>query len=831
MKKIKIDFKTGVLPHLIALVLFLVITLIFFSPVFFEGKTLSQHDILQWKGGAKELLDHRVKTGEEGLWTNSMFGGMPGYLINTTFSGNLLIHVEKIFTIFLPHPTRIMFASFLSFYIMLLAFGIRPYLAMAGALIFGLSSYNTIGFYAGHNARIAAVAYMPLVVAGVHLAFRNRYLWGFILTALGLGFHLRVNHYQITYYLLLIVVIYGLVHMVFALKEKELNTFAQKVGLLSVAALIAVGCNFGRMWTITEYSQYSTRGQSELTQQENPDQNQEGLAKDYAFQYSNSIMEPLVLFVPNFMGGSSQQPLDKDSNLGRALKANGAAPAQASQQLQAVPTYWGKQSNTAPYYVGAIAVFLFVIGIFIANKPLKIWLVTCCILGIVLSWGNNFAALNYFIFDYLPGYNKFRSVTFTIILSIFSITLLGFLGLEKLLQTGLNKKTQRYLLFGVAITGAITLIMVMYSWIASFRAPVDERFSQAPMWFIDAIRKDRASLLRNDALRSLFFIIGSLSLIYFYFKNKLSETFFATLFVLLAVLDSGLVSNRFLNGEKFEKSPERAFFQETPADKLINKDDNQNYRVFELGGDPFSNARTSYFHQSLGGYHGAKMRRYQDLVEKGISPEINRWIGEMRESGGTDMEKYGVLNMLNTKYIMVGQAENAVIPNPDHNGNAWLVSKVIKVNSPDEEIEKLASLDTKNEAVMDVNKFSLESTDFNDLGTVSLTESKPNALTYEASLGGNSLVVFSEIYYPKGWKATIDGQEAEILRVNYVLRALEVPQGEHTIKFTFEPRSYYMGNTISLIFNLILLLSIGAGVVLSLKKARQPVAEQVPAES
>ena len=829
MKKINVDFKADVLPHLIAVILFLVITLIFFRPVFFEGKTLSQHDILQWEGGAKELLDYRKKTGEEGLWTNSMFGGMPGYLVNTTFSGNLLIHIEKLFTVFLPHPTRIMFASLLSCYILLLAFGVRPYLAMAGALIYGLSSYNTIGFYAGHNARIAAVAYMPLVVAGVHLAFQNRYLWGFSLTALGLGFHLRVNHYQITYYLLLIVVIYGLIRLIFAIKEKEVNVFAKKVGLLSVAALIAVGCNFGRMWTITEYSGYSTRGKSELIQKENPEQNQGGLEKDYAFQYSNSIMEPLVLFVPNFMGGSSQQALEKDSNLGRALKANGAAPAQVSQQLKSIPTYWGKQPNTAPYYVGAIAVFLFILGLFLVDRPLKIWLVTCCVLGIILSWGDNFAALNYLIFDYLPGYNKFRSVTFTIILSIFSIILLGFLGLEKLLQAGLNKKTQKYLLLGVAITGGITLSMVFYSWIGSFRGAVDEQLG-APLWFIDALRKDRAALLRTDALRSLFFIVGSTSLIYFYFKNKLSKIYFATLFMLLTVLDSGLVSSRFLNADKFKKSPERSFFQETPADKLIKNDDAQNFRGFELGGDPFSNARTSYFHQSLGGYHGAKMRRYQDLIEKGIGPEINAWIGDLQKSGGTDMDKYGVLNMLNTKYIMVGPAENAVVPNPDHNGNAWLVSKVIKVNSPDEEIEKLRSLDTKNEAVIDASKFPVASESFNDQGTVTLTDYQPNALTYEASLGGSSLVVFSEIYYPKGWKAAIDGEEAKILRVNYVLRALEVPQGEHTVQFTFEPKSYYLGNTISLIFSIILLLSLGTGLVLSLKQMRQPAAKEVAAD-
>ena len=826
MKKINVDFKTHVLPHLIAVILFLIITLIFFSPVFFEGKTLSQHDILQWEGGAKELLDYREKTGEEGLWTNSMFGGMPGYLVNTQFSGNLLIHIEKIFTVFLPHPAKIMFAACLSFYIMLLAFGVRSYLAMAGALIFGLSSYNTIGFMAGHNARIAAVAYMPLVMAGVHLAFRNRYLWGFVMTALGLGLHLRVNHYQITYYLLLIVLIYGLVHLILAIKEKELIAFAKKVGLLSAAAIIALGCNFGRMWTITEYSKYSTRGKSELTQTENPAQIQEGLDKDYAFQYSNGILEPLVLFVPNFLGGRTYQALEKDSNLGRALKANGVPPAQVSQQLSFVPTYWGSQSGpggTAPYYIGAIAVFLFVISLFLVDKPLKIWLISCTALGIMLSWGYNFSAFNYFIFDYLPGYNKFRSVTFTIILAIFSITLLGFLGLESLLKAGLNKKTQRYLLLSIGITGAITLIMVFYSWIASFRGPLDERLSQYPMWFLDALRQDRASLMRNDALRSLFFILGSASLIYFYFKNRLSEIFFATLFILLAALDCGLVSSRFLNDGNFEKSPARTFFQETGADKLIKKDPEQGYRVLELG-KPFNNARTSYFHQSLGGYHGAKMMRYQDLIEKHVLPEVNAWIGDVQKGGGTDMEKYGVLNMLNTKYIMAGPAENAVIQNPDNNGSAWLVSKVVKVNSPDEEIERLQSLNTKNEAVIDVSKFPIESNNFNNLGTVSLKKYQPNALTYEAKLAGNSLVLFSEIYYPKGWKATIDGAEAEILRANYVLRALVVPEGDHTIRFSFEPKSYYLGNTISLSFSIILLLSLAAGIALSFKQTKQRLA-------
>ncbi|MDN5214214.1 YfhO family protein [Fulvivirgaceae bacterium BMA12] len=818
MKKINVDFKSDILPHLLAIVFFLIITLIFFSPLLLEEKTLTQPDILQWEGGAKELLDYRAETGEEGLWTNSMFGGMPGYLVNTKFSGNLIVHVESLFTLFLPSPARIIFSAFLSFYILLIAFGVRPLLAVGGAIIFGLTSYNIIGLTAGHNYRIAAISYMPLVIAGVHLAFQKKYWWGFILTGLGLALHLNVNHVQITYYLLLMVLLYGLIHLIFAIKEKQLNTFAKTVGLLSVAAILGVGCNLGKMWTIAEYSQYSIRGKSELTKGNDSNQSQQGLAKDYAFQYSNGIMEPFVLFVPDFMGGSSVQELGKDSNLGRALKSNGVPPAQVSQQLKAVPTYWGNQPGTKPYYVGAIAVFLFVIGIFVVDKPLKIWLIICVLLGIVLSWGDSFSSFNYFIFDYLPGYNKLRSVTFTIIITIFSLTLLGFIGLEKLLKSGLNQKTQRYLLLSLGITGGITLLMVFYSWIGGFRGAIDARepYSSYPIWFLDALRQDRASLLRNDALRSLFFIIGSVSLIYFYFKKKLSEIAFSALFILLITLDTGLVSSRFIGSENFNKNPKRAFFHESEADKLIRRDKTLSYRVFDLT-DPFNNAQTSYFHKSLGGYHGAKIRRYQDLIEKCISEEINAWIGEVQK-GGTDMENYGVLNMLNTKYFKAGNTANAVIQNPDNNGNAWLVSEVRKVNNPDEEIDALKEIDTKKVAVIDISQNELPTATMNGTGTVQLEEYQPNYLKYKADLSGDGLAVFSEIFYPAGWEATIDGEPVDILRANYVLRALPIKSGNHVIEFFFKPNSYYTGNKVMLVSNLILIIVILAGIGISLRR-------------
>ncbi len=453
----KINFKEQILPHLIAILIFLLITVAYFKPVFFDHKSLSQHDILQWQGGAQELLDFREQHGDEALWTNSMFGGMPGYLITTKWGIGIISGVQAVLSLGLPHPVKVVFLSFLCFYVLLIVFKVRPYLAIAGALAFGLSSFNIIGLGAGHNARIAAIAYMPLVLAGVHLAFTRSRLAGMALTALALALELHANHLQITYYLALIILTYLLAQGISAIRQKQFADYIKTGMALLLAAILALGTFLGSFMSTMEYSKYSIRGKSELPQ--TGSENTDGLTKSYAFQYSNGIFEPMTLMIPNVLGGSNQQALSADSHVATFMRQNGVAENQIAQQVSAMPTYWGQQPNTAPYYAGAIIMFLFVIGIIMADKKLLAWTIPMIILGIVLSWGSNFSSFNYFMFDYFPGYNKFRSVTFALIMTIMLVNLLGFIGLERLFNKGLNKQAMRHLIIAFGATGGLSLIL------------------------------------------------------------------------------------------------------------------------------------------------------------------------------------------------------------------------------------------------------------------------------------------------------------------------------------------------------------------------------------
>jgi len=806
-----LNFKKHILPHLVAIVIFAIVSMLFFSPVAFKGETLFQHDIFEWQGGAKELSDFRDATGQEALWTNSMFSGMPGYLINTKFSGDLVTYLQAIYYVGLPHPLRILFTAFLSFYILMLVFGVRPTLAIAGALAFGLSSFNIVGIIAGHNSRIFAIAYMPLVLAGIHLCLKKNILLGTALTALGLSLELKSNHLQITYYLLLVVLIYGAAMLVEAIRNGELKSFALRLLFLSLAALLAIGANLGRLLTVFEYNKYSTRGNSELTVDKN-NQNESGLDREYAFRYSSGKLETLTLFIPNILGGPSSQKLDEDSNLGKAMRQNGVSPAQRNQFLQGAPTYWGEQPLTAPYYAGAIIIFLFVLALYSKNIYLKTWIIASVILGIVLSWGHNFSSLNNFLFDHLPGYNKFRSVTFATIIPIFLIPLFGLIGLEKFLSEKDPKKIKK-LLMAFAIAGGVAFLFIVFAGMASFRGSIDSQFSQLPDWFIQALRDDRESLMRSDALRTFAFILAAGIIIWLIHIEKLKESLGLGLLVFFIGVDTFSVSKRFISEDSYRKTSLEKQFIPTEADKKILQDRSLDYRVLYLP-DPFNDARTSYFHKSIGGYHGAKMRRYQDLIEHCITPEMSNVIEDYR-AGATQSTDYYVLNMLNAKYFVGGP--NTVVQNPGANGNAWLVENVIEAENPDDELNKLCNLNTRKTAVVDVSKLSLNKKQYSDSGSISLEVYEPNYLKYTANLSGESFIVFSEIYYPIGWTATLDGNPLEIIRADYVLRAAIVPSGNHTIEFKFEPKSYSLGNTIMLISSILLILLLIASLVKEFK--------------
>lgn len=807
-----IQFSKHILPHLIAIVTFFIVTLIFFKPFFFDNKNLDQHDINQWKGGAHELTEYRDKTGEEGLWTNSMFSGMPGYLVNVEWSDGAVVIIKKVLAFGISHPVRNIFLAFISFYILLLAFKVRPYLAIGGALAFGLSSFIIIGLGAGHNARIGAIAFMPLVLAGIHTTFTRNKILGFGLTTAALALEFRENHLQITYYLLLMVLVYGVLMLIDAYKSGELPAFLKKLALLVVAAIIALGSFAGKMWSTLEYSKYSMRGPSELKTTNTADEPAEGLAKDYAFQYSNGILEPLTMIIPNYFGGASSNYLiqDQDSEVLKALQRSGDQQT-ANQLARYTSAYWGNQPLTAPYYAGAIICFLFVLGIVFADRKLVIWLCIVTGLAIILSWGDSFKAFNYFMFDHFPGYNKFRSVTFALIMAFVAMPLLGFIGLENLLNKGLNKATQKKLLIALGVTGGFCLLVILFAGMASFTKTGE---SQLPAWFLNALTADRESLMRSDAFRSLLFILVAAIVIFLRLKDVLSFPLMGAILSLAILIDMAAVDRRYFGEDNYKKNTDRSFFNPTDADREINKDQSY-YRVYNLQG-AMNDARTSYHHHSIGGYHGAKMRRYQDLYDHCLESETQQMIGKL-QAGQRDLSEFGVINMLNAKYLTFGSAKNAFIKNQSALGAAWFVNEVQLVNNPDEELTATCDLQTDSVAVLDKSKFDIKKTNYNTRGTISLDTYEPGHLKYTANTAGDAFAVFSEIYYPVGWHATLDGKPADILRVNYVLRAMAIPAGKHTIEFSFEPDSYYIGNKITMASSILVLLILLGSIGYALK--------------
>jgi hypothetical protein len=798
MRKIKFS---DILPHLIAIAVFLLVTVFFFSPVFFENKSLAQHDIQQFQGGSKTLSDYREATGEEGLWASNMFSGMPAYLVSLRWSDGPVIWTKKIMALFLPHPVNNIFIAFLCYYILLLSFRVRPYLAIAGALAFGLSSYLIIGLSAGHNARIGAIAFMPLVIAGIHLAFSGKRILGFGVTAMALALHLRENHLQITYYLVLVVGVYGLVQLIYAFRAKQIAEFFKTLGILIPAAIIAVGTFFGQLWAIEEYTRYSIRGPSELVKP-NSKVDVSGLSKNYAFAYKYGVMESMVLMIPDFYGGASTKSFvqDESSATYKAL-VNSGDNELANKLAPYASAYWGPQDfSGGSYYAGAIVIFLFVVGILFADKKYVWWVVPISALSLMLSWGDSFSSFNYFMFDYLPGYNKFRSHNFALVMILLSMPLLGMMGVEAFLIRGTDKKSKEKLLMAFIFTGGLCLALLIFAGLGSF---IKDGEGQLPVWFTKALAADRRSLLRDDAFRSLAFILSIFVMLYFNVGKKISEMGFYAFLIFMITMDIAIVDRRYFSKENFQRKRDNSFLTNTPADEEILKDKSY-YRVYNLQ-NPMAEAKTSFSHHSLGGYHGAKLRRYQDLYDSCVSKETQALYADA-QAGQLDFKKYGVLNMLNAKYMVYGLEAGNVIPNPKANGAAWFVKEVVTVNSPTEELKKVGEVDTKSVSVVDNSRFKIQNFKYDSLSKIVLSEFKPSYLKYESESTTDGLVVFSEIYYPKGWHAFIDGKETTILRADYVLRALEIPAGKHVIEFKFEPKPYMVGNKITMASSWVVLL-------------------------
>jgi hypothetical protein len=815
----KINFSTDVLPHLLAVIVFLFVTILFFRPVFLENKVLDQGDITQFLWSSRELREFRATTGEEGLWNDTMFSGMPAYMINLDWSDGPVVAAKKILSLFLPHPVCNIFLAFVSYYIMLLAFRVRPYLAITGAIAFGLSSFFIVGLSAGHNARIGAMAFMPLVMAGIHLAFTNRKLLGFAVTALGMALQLRENHLQITYYLAIIVGIYGLVELINLGKWAFMNLYVKTIGILALAVTIAVGTFFGQLWAASELAKYSSRGKTELKiSSANSDAAGTGLPKSYAFEYSNGIAEPMTLMIPNFYGGTSSEHFvnDQESKTYQAL-VNSGDNKLANQLAQFSSAYWGPQRLATPYYAGAIIVFLFVFGIMMVERKYMWWLVATAVFSIMLSWGSSFPSFNYFIFDYLPGYNKFRSVTFSLIMAFFAMPLLGCLGVEKFLSSDVTKETKKKLWIAFGVTGGICLLLFVIPGILDFQKSIE---SQLPQWYLNALKADRKALLRSDALRSFGFIAAIFILLFLNVPKRVSAVGFLAFMAFLVTIDLSIVDSRYFSTDANYITKQQARnFPPSAADSRVMQD-KSNYRVLNLTGG-FYEARTSFFHNSLGGYSGVRLKRYQELYDSVISRESEQIFTDA-QNGALDMSKYGVLKMLNTKYLIYGENAAQVLENDAANGNAWFPKEIKTVNSPNEELTQIAEVDTRNVAVVDQSKMKLAENRVNtdSAAVIKFIEKKPYWQKYESESSSGGLGVFSEIHYPKGWHATIDGQEVPIYRVDYVLRALEIPAGRHTIEFTFRPKPYVIGNAITVSASVLLLIVVIGALFLELREKK-----------
>ena len=783
----KFDFK-GAVPHVFALAAFLLITFVYFQPLF-EGKKIYQGDIINYKGMSQELIEYRSETGKEALWTNRMFGGMPAYQISHHTPSNLTRYADKIVSFNFPKEASFVLIAFIGFYILLLSMGLAPTMAIAGALGFGLTSYLFIIIEAGHNTKAHAMAYMAPVLAGIIMAYRGKLLRGSAITALFLALQLRANHLQITYYLLMIVIAFGIFELVHAIKEKKVLQFVKTGMVLIFAAILAIGANIEKIWTTYEYGKYSTRSQSELTIDGDQENKTSGLNKDYATSWSYGKMETFNLMIPNFMGGASGSELSEDSDVYQVLKKNRVP--NAKNIIKRMPTYWGDQPFTSgPVYIGAVICFLFVLGAFIVKGRLKWWLITCTLLSFALAWGHNMMWLTDIFLDHVPGYNKFRSVSMILVIAELTIPLLGFLALKEILSEKIGKKELiKSLKFALGITGGLCVLFAFVGpSLFNFTSNGD---AQLPDFIVSALEVDRASLLRSDALRSLFFILLTGLSIYLFHTKKIKMFAFATVLAVLVLADMLPVNKRYLNADDFVKARKMEQpFKKTLVDAQILEDKELNFRVYNLAERLDAGARTSYFHNNVAGYHGAKLKRYQELMDLQLSKA-----------------NASVVNMLNTKYIIRKGPSGDLIAsqNPSRYGPAWLVKEVEVVANADEEMNLLSTFDLSNKAIVD-QRFGLSTTSYSATGSILLSSYEPNHLVYDVNVDEVSFAVFSEIFYDKGWNAYINGELNAHYRVNYVLRGMNLPKGEYQVEFKFEPQSVAIGSSISLVSSCLIYL-------------------------
>lgn len=804
-------FKKNWFPYLMAVVVFLLLSIMYMNPVL-SGKKLNQGDISQFRGMAKEIQDHRAQTGEEPLWTGAAFSGMPAYQISMKSPANLIKSIDHFFRLGLPRPADYLFVSLLGFFILLLALRVNPWLSLVGAIAYAFSSYFFIILDAGHNSKAHAIAYMAPVIAGFILTYRGKYLLGAIVTLLFASLEIATNHLQITYYLILTMVVLGIGELIHHIQNKTLIQFFKATGILLIVGILSIGPNITGILTTYEYSDYTIRGKSELTQEKSIESS--GLDKDYATNWSYGKQETLSLMIPNIKGGGTQMIGNTDADLSDLDPQWRSTVAQQN-------AYWGNQPFTSgPVYIGAIVFFLFVLGMFIVKNHIKWPLFAISIIAIMLSWGHNMMWFTDFFFDYIPGYSKFRTVTMILVIAELCLPIIAILALAEIYKHKkiiTEQKTAFYISLGLTAGVALILYLLPGSFLDFIskqeQLMFDQQSTEQPQFaaqiamFSEQLKSVRIDIFQADVLRSVAFILLAAGVIYLYAINKIKHEYFLVIVAILILSDMWTIDKRYLNEDNFERSSKvENPFQMTSADKQILKDKDPNYRVFNLTVSPFNDGSTSFFHKSIGGYHGAKLRRYQELFDYHIS-----------------QNNQSVLNMLNTKYIITRGNDNRpmAIPNPDAMGNAWFVEKYQIVENADEEIAALKNFDPKKTAFIDKryeNNFANLSLNADSTASIQLTSYAPNHLEYHSQSQTDQVAVFSEIYYPLGWKAYIDGQEASYFRTNYVLRGMIIPAGEHTITFSFEPASYKSGESIAMVSSILIILLVVGGLYLELKK-------------
>ncbi len=821
----KINYKK-IVPYVSALVLFLIIALMYF-PAQLEGKKLAQHDKKTWLGGSQEIRQFEKETGEHSFWTNSMFGGMPTYLVSNYAPSNVTKHLYSILEFNQRmRPASFVFLYLLGFFIALLLFDVKPWLSIVGAIAFAFSSYFFIIIEAGHITKVVALAFMPPIIAGIYHAYKKNILLGTLVTTVFLALQLLVNHLQITYYTLLIILLYLIFEFVNVVREKSYTHFIKASLFLLAGALIAVSTNFSQIITTYDYGKDSIRGKSELTNDKH--NKTSGLDKDYATAWSYGQLETLDMFIPNLMGGASSGELSKDSHTYKKLKQLGVP--NADKIVKQLPLYWGPQSFTSgPVYVGALVFFLFVLSLFLLRGNIKWWLISATALSILLAWGKNFMFLTDFFLDYFPMYNKFRTVSMILVIAQFTMPLAAILVIKDIVAKKIPKeKIIKALIWSLAISVGLVLILLIPG-ILSYKSEADATmFKNWPADLVKALEADRKSMFQSDAFRSIIFMLIGATLLWLYVNEKLKkELFFAALGIAFLV-DLAVVDSRYLNSDDFVSArKEKEPFTKSEADKFIAKDSELDFRVLNLTVSTFNDASTSYFHKSIGGYHGAKLRRYQDLIEHVLQRELFYLRRTLQRDDLTpfivrsELAKLSALNMLNTKYIIVDPNTYPMM-NEFRLGNAWFVDEIKVVENADEEIKAVQNFNPARTAIADKRfKEQFFDVEKDSSASIILTEYKPNRLSYKTKADNKQLAVFSEIYYAKGWKAYVDGKEMPHFRANYVLRAMQIPAGEHTVEFKFEPSVWKVGNTVSMIGSGIFVLFIIGGVFQLSRKKKQ----------